>query len=97
MSLTEKNLDLNKAKKEREKWKEKATYWHNSIPIFDHDYRSSLTKDVQTIAGIEQLELNQSLSKGIKWNNRINIIIGIINLELFVVNIILLVTKTTGI
>lgn len=93
MSLIEKNLDLNKAKEEREKWKEKATYWHNTIPIFDHEYRGSLTKDVQTIAGIEQLELNKSLSGSIRWNNIVNITMGVINLVLFTLNIILLVTK----
>jgi len=97
MVITEENLDLNKAKEERKKWEEKATYWHNAIPNFDSTLRGSLTKDVQTITGIEQLKLNKSLSNGIKWNNRINIILGIINLVLFTINIILLVTKLTTI
>lgn len=83
--------DLNNAKEERKEWEEKATYWHNAIPDFDNKTRGSLTKDVTTAFTFEQLELNKSLSRGIKWNNRINITIGAINLVLFAVNIYLAV------
>ena len=81
--------ELEKANKERKIWEKKAKYWHNAIPNFNYDMRSSLTKDVQTAFNFEQLELNKELSTGIKWNNRLNIIISIINLILLIVNIIL--------
>ena len=85
-----------KAKVEREKWERKAKYWHNAIPTFNYDMRNSLTQDVQTVFNFEQLELNKDLSTGIKWNNRLNIIIGIINLILLVANIILFLVKYYG-
>ncbi|MBI2103145.1 hypothetical protein HYT55_04855 [Candidatus Woesearchaeota archaeon] len=86
MTVKEENLDLNKAKGERDRWAKKATYWHNALPIFN-GIRGTLTEDVQTVTGIEQLELNKSLSRSIRWSNYTNIILGIINLTLFAINI----------
>ncbi len=91
MSLTEKEIE--KAKKERDIWNKKAAYWHNAIPNFNYNVRGSLTEDVKIALTFEQLELNKSLSKGINWNNRVNIIIGMINLVLFIFNIILILTN----
>ena len=90
------NEELKKAKVEREKWERKAKYWHNAIPTFDYNMRNSLTQDVQTVINFEQLELNKDLSRGIKWNNRLNIIIGIVNLILLAVNIILFLVNYYG-
>ena len=89
MNLTQN--EINKAKKENEKWKKKAIYWHNAIPNFNWDIRKSFTEDVKTVFTFEQLELNKSLANGIKWNNRVNITIGLINLGFFTLNLILLI------
>lgn len=85
--------EFEQAKKERDKWETKATYWHNAIPIFNYTKRGSLTEDVQTVCNFEQLELNKELSNGVRWNNRLSIIISSINLLLFGANMILLFMK----
>lgn len=82
--------ESNKAEKEMNKWKKKAIFWHNSIPNFDYDIRSSLTKDVQTVTNIEQLELNKRLFLGINIHNWLTIIISVINLILLIVNLYLI-------
>ncbi len=89
MNLTEK--EVNKAKEEKKDWEKKAAYWHNAIPNFNYDIRKSFTEDVKTAFTYEQLELNKSLSRGIRWNNRINIVLGIINISLFVFNMMLII------
>ncbi|MCK5177362.1 MAG: hypothetical protein KAQ92_06555 [Candidatus Aenigmarchaeota archaeon] len=76
-----------RAGKEREKLKKKAVYWHNSIPTFNQDMRPGLTGDVQTITNIRQFELNEELSRGIKWNNILNIVVSVVNLIFFGFNI----------
>src|SRR3989344_560762 len=83
--------EIEKAKIEKEKFEKKALYWHTAIPTFDHNLRSSFTKDVNLVFTYEQLELNKSLSSGIKLNNWINIIFGVVNLFLFIFYIISIV------
>ena len=83
--------EMEKAKKENSFWKKKSFYWHNAIPIFDHEIRNSLTRDVQTVCNFQQLELNKRLYQGIQWNNRLNIIISIINLIFFGINLYLFI------
>lgn len=87
MTLTKE--EIKRAKKEKQEWEKKATYWHNALPNFNQTARGSLTEDVKTAFTYEQLELNKSLSTGIRWNNRLNITLSVINLIFFVVNIIL--------
>jgi len=90
------NLTIEQSKKASEEkivWEERAVYWHNAIPNFDYDIRSSLTKDVQTAFTFEQLALNKELQSGIKWSNKLNIIVSVINLILLVINIALFFSR----
>ena len=84
MTLTKEEIE--RAEKEKLNWEKKATYWHTALPNFNQTVRGSLTEDVKTAFTYEQLELNKSLSMGIRWNNRLNILLSLINLIFFGVN-----------
>lgn len=93
MSASLSKKEQENANKEREVWEKRAEYWVNALPSFNEGRRYTLASDIQTAFNFEQLELNKELSTGIKWNNRFNIALSIINLVLFAVNIILLFWK----
>ncbi len=79
--------ELKKAEKERDKWKKKAVFWHNAIPNFDYETRGTLTKDVNLINNVEQLELNKKLYTSVHWNNWINVCVSLLNLALLMYQI----------
>lgn len=83
--------ELGKAKREKKELSKKAVYWHNAIPNYDDEMRSSLNKDVQTTVSFRQLELNKDLHRSIKWNNWINFCVSILNLILFSINLYLII------
>ncbi|MFA6065278.1 MAG: hypothetical protein WCW44_03775 [archaeon] len=92
VELDKKTLD--QAKKDRGVWEERATYWHNALPNFNNEYRHSLTEDAQTANNFEQLvlskqqlEINMGLSSSIRWNNKVQICLGVFNLVLLAVNL----------
>ncbi len=82
--------EIETAKKENTKLSKLAAYWHNAIPNYDYDMRSSLNKDVQTTVSFRQLELNKDLHRSIKWSNWLNFCVSILNLILLSINLYLI-------